>query len=315
MDNFLFLKDEEKEIYFNVIANELNVTPQLIEKDFWVCWTLKTLFSLPLSGNHFTFKGGISLSKCYNIIKRFSEDIDISIERSFLTTQDSIEPNSQQSGKENQRRLKRLKQVCQKKISNVIIPEFENSISTFLPETGKWDIKLDPDDSDKQTVLFIYPSVIYKDISWYIQSVVKIEFGARSDHWPVENKIVTPYVANVSVDIIIESASVRVLAAERTFWEKATILHMIHYYLEDKNLPLRMSRHYYDLFAMADSPIYKKSLDRIYLLKDVSEHKSLFFKANWAHYEEAKSGSLKLLPRENQINQLKNDYRQMEEMF
>jgi hypothetical protein len=72
MDNFLLLKDSDKKVYFDVVANELDVTPQLIEKDFWVCWTLKTLFSLPASGSHLTFKGGTSLSKCYNIIKRFS---------------------------------------------------------------------------------------------------------------------------------------------------------------------------------------------------------------------------------------------------
>ena len=126
---------------------------------------------------------------------------------------------------------------------------------------------------------------------------------------------VRPYVANVSGDVIVDGISVRVLAAERTFWEKATILHMIYHYPKGKNVPLRMSRHYYDLFAMADTPIYGKSLEKISLLKDVSEHKSLFFKANWAHYEEAKPGSLKLLPRDEQVSQLKADCRQMQEMF
>jgi hypothetical protein len=126
---------------------------------------------------------------------------------------------------------------------------------------------------------------------------------------------IIPYVANASDDVSIEGASVRVLAAERTFWEKATILHMVHNYPEGKNVPPRMSRHYYDLFAMVNTPIYKKALEKISLLKDVSNHKALFFKANWAHYEEAKPGSLKLLPREDQIKQLKTDYRQMQEMF
>ena len=56
MDNFLFLKDPDKKVYFDVVANELDVTPQLIEKDFWVCWILKILFPLPVSGNHLTLK-------------------------------------------------------------------------------------------------------------------------------------------------------------------------------------------------------------------------------------------------------------------
>ena len=100
MDNFLLLKDSDKKVYFDVVANELDVTPQLIEKDFWVCWILKMLFSLPESGNHLTFKGGTSLSKCYNVIKRFSEDVDVSIERSFLTSQESIEPDIVVKGSE-----------------------------------------------------------------------------------------------------------------------------------------------------------------------------------------------------------------------
>ena len=126
---------------------------------------------------------------------------------------------------------------------------------------------------------------------------------------------VIPYVANVSGDMAIEGVSVQVLVAERTFWEKATILHMIYHYPEGKNVLPRMSRHYYDLFAMVDTPIYKRSLEKMALLKDVSEHKSLFFKANWAHYEEAKPDSLRLVPRDDQISQLKTDYRQMQQMF
>jgi len=126
---------------------------------------------------------------------------------------------------------------------------------------------------------------------------------------------VKPYVSSVSGDVAIEGARVRVLAAERTFWEKATILHMIYHYPKGKNVPPRMSRHYYDLFAMADTSIYAKSLEKIELLKHVSEHKSLFFKANWAHYEEAKPGSLRLVPRDEQKGQLKTDYRQMQQMF
>lgn len=142
-----------------------------------------------------------------------------------------------------------------------------------------------------------------------------IEFGSRAEHWPVENMMVTPYVANILGDVTIEGTHVRVLAAERTFWEKATILHIIYHYPEGKNIPQGMSRHYYDLFSMMDTPIYEKSLEKVSLLKDVSEHKSLYFKANWAHYEEAKAGSLRLVPRDEQVSQLKTDYRQMQEMF
>jgi len=276
---------------------------------------LKTLFSLPQSGSHLTFKGGTSLSKCYNAIGRFSEDVDVSIERLFLSSKQAIEPEKQESNKENQRRLERLQVACQEMISETIIPELKKNVSAVLSSKQEWKIELDPSDVLRQTVLFIFPHALTSSEGSYIKTAVKVEFGSRADHWPVKTMTVKPYIASVPGDVAIEGTGVRVLAAERTFWEKATILHMIYHYPEGKNIPLRMSRHYYDLFAMANTPIYKKSLKNIALLKDVSEHKSLFFKANWAHYEEAKPGSLRLVPRNDQIIQLKTDYRQMQQMF
>ncbi len=312
MDKFLLLKDSDKKVYFDVVADELGVTPQLIEKDFWVCWMLKMLFSLPKSGNHLTFKGGTSLSKCYNVIKRFSEDVDVSIERTFLTSQESIEPDRKQGTKENQRRLDRLKQACQEKIVDVIVPELEDNIGSALSIMGKWKIKLDPDDPDKQTILFTYPSAIENGKDGYVQPVVKIELGARSDHWPVEVMSVKPYVSNVAGKVTIEGTQVRVLGAERTFWEKATILHAISH---GSKLRARMSRHYYDVGEMVGSSIYNKAIQNIDLLIKVAEHKALFFKDSKARYDLAKPGSLRLMPLEEHLVQLNDDYRQMQEMF
>ncbi len=312
MDKFLLLSKDDKQAYFGVAADSLNVMPQLIEKDFWVCWILKILFSLSETGSHLTFKGGTSLSKCYNIISRFSEAVDISIERSFLSITESIEPEKEQSGKENRRRLDRLRKVCQEKISEVIIPDLRDKISSSLPALEKWSIELDPNDLDRQTVLFIYPYVVESSIKGYVQPFVKIEFGARSDHWPIETMNVIPYVANVSGIDAIESISVRVLGAERTFWEKATILHAIR---NSSNLRARMSRHYYDVFEMVDSPIFDKAMENIDLLLKVAEHKALFFRDTKARYDLAKPGSLRLMPKDEDVVQLNADYEQMQQMF
>ncbi len=315
MNKFASLPHKEKRAYFEVAAANLNIMPQLVEKDFWVCWILKVLFSLPEVGEHLTFKGGTSLSKCYDVIKRFSEDIDISIERSFLSGSGPIEPDREESNKENQKRLKELHVACTKKIDDVIFPALKKSIASVLIDKKEWKLELDVEDEDGQTILFVFPHAMTSNSENYIRSSVKIELGARSDHWPVETATVVPYIANVGGHLAIEGASVRVLAAERTFWEKATILHMIYHYQAEKNVPSRMSRHYYDIYAMANSSIYKRALESISLLKSVADHKSLFFKANWAHYETAKPGTLKLSPREDQMSQLKNDYRMMQQMF
>ncbi len=315
MNKFVLLAHKDKRAYFEVAAANLNIMPQLVEKDFWVCWILKTIFSLPEIGTHLTFKGGTSLSKCYNVIKRFSEDIDISIERRFLSKTLAIEPDKEKSNKENQKRLKELELVCKTKIDEIILPDLKKAIATVLSDSSEWKIELDPEDADGQTALFIFPHAMTNTTESYVRSSVKVEFGARADHWPVETATIVPYIANVPGEQVIEGASVRVLAVERTFWEKATILHMIYHYPPEKNVPLRMSRHYYDIYAMVDSPIYKKALESIALLKHVSDHKTLFFKANWAHYDTAKPGTLRLVPRDNQVSQLKNDYRQMQQMF
>lgn len=315
MDKFVLLTHKDKRAYFEVAAANLNIMPQLVEKDFWVCWILKILFSLPEIGAHLTFKGGTSLSKCFNVIKRFSEDIDISIERIFLSKTRAIEPDKGKSNKENQKRLKELQLVCKTKIDEIIVPNLKQAILAVLSNKKEWNIELDPDDPDGQTVLFTFPHAMMSNTESHVRSSVKIEFGARADHWPVETAIIVPYVANVSDNLSIDGFSVRVLAAERTFWEKATILHMIYHYPPEKGVPPRMSRHYYDVYAMAGLPIYKRALESIALLKHAAEHKTLFFKANWAHYEEAAPGTLRLVPRDDQMNQLRNDYRQMQQMF
>jgi hypothetical protein len=112
--------------------------------------------------------------------------------------------------------------------------------------------------------------------------------------------------------VTIEGAKVRVLGAERTFWEKATILHAIS---NGSKLRARMSRHYYDVGEMVGSSIYNKAIQNIDLLIKVAEHKALFFKDNKARYDLAKPGSLRLVPPDEHLVQLNDDYRQMQQMF
>ena len=315
MNRFLLLTPKDKFAHFKITAANLNISPELVEKDFWVCWILNILFSLPGIGSHLTFKGGTSLSKCYDVIKRFSEDVDISIERRFLLDSKSIEPDTGQSNTENQKRLNQLQELCKQKVDEDILPGLRQAIISALPVAEKWDLKLDSKDPDGQTILFVYPQVIENNAESYVKSFVRLEFGARSDHWPVETLPIVPYISYFSKDLAIKEVLLRVLAAERTFWEKATILHMIYHYPSGKNMSLRMSRHYYDICAMADSPIYQRALNSILLLKHVADHKALFFKASWAHYEEATPSHLRIVPRKDQINDLANDYRQMRPMF
>lgn len=164
MNKFIQLNDKDKRAYFEIAAAKLNIMPQLIEKDFWVCWILKILFALPKSGSHLTFKGGTSLSKCYHVIRRFSEDVDVSIERTFLSNEKSIEPTKNESNKENQRRLERLQIACKEKISDILIPEFKKSISAVFGDKKKWKVELDANDVLGQTLLFTFPHALTSSV-------------------------------------------------------------------------------------------------------------------------------------------------------
>jgi len=316
MNQFALLPAKEKIAYFDLAAAKLNIMPLLIEKDFWVCWVLKLLFSLDNIGKHLTFKGGTSLSKCYNVIRRFSEDVDISIERNYLNHNRNMEPAVGNSNKENKKRIKALQQACQNAVAKEILPQLQEKIQNILAAMDKWALVLDPDDPDQQTLLFQFPNALASSSANYLRPAVKIELGSRSDHWPIESVDIFPYLTDAIPEATtIDKTPVRVLAAERTFWEKITILHMIHHYPIEKAMPIRMSRHYYDIYEMAQSPIFEKALMQIELLKHVAEHKNLFFKSSWAKYDEARPGTLRLVPKSHQINALKIDYQQMQQMF
>jgi hypothetical protein len=145
---------------------------------------------------------------------------------------------------------------------------------------------------------------------------VKIELGARSDHFPVERTSVEPYLSDPFPDALDNpSARVRVLGVERTFWEKATILHMLHHWPVEKKIAPRMSRHYYDVFQMSHSYAIDRAMDEIDLLSRVATHKSVFFRSSWARYDRAIPGTLRLVPCEHHVRPLEQDYDAMQPMF
>ena len=316
MDDFVRLPSDERRPYFEEAAARLGMSSQLIEKDFWVCWSLRRLFSLEEFRDHLTFKGGTTLSKVYRVIERFSEDVDVAIEPGFLGFGGEKEPEKGASGKEQQRRIDRLKKVCQAAIVERLQPRLREAVAEGLGDEADWNLSLDLADPDRQTLLFRYPPAIKGSLSPYFAASVKLEFGARSDHFPVEKALVTPYLSDAIPEALANgNAGVRVLTAARTFWEKATILHMLHHQPEGKQVAPRMSRHYYDVFRLSLSSVWQQALDSVDLLERVAVFKAVFFKAGWARYDKARPGTLRLLPAEHLIGPLARDYAEMLPMF
>jgi hypothetical protein len=316
MDHFIQLSPDARRRAFEATGADLSMQAQIVEKDFWVCWTLKELFALPAIGEHLIFKGGTSLSKVFKIIERFSEDIDVSIDRGWLGFGGANEPEAGASNKEKQRRIEALKTACQQRVATVLQPALESAIAAKAGKGETWTLRADEDDPDRQTLLFEYPTSFTPEATGYIRRLVKIEMGARADHWPSETKTITPYVAEQFPQGFHEpSAEVKTLSAERTFWEKATILHAEFHRPADKPMPERFSRHYCDFYELIRKGVATRATANLELLARVAQHKNLFFRTSWARYGEATKGSLRIAPPAQRVRALRDDYGKMQQMF
>ncbi len=323
MRDFARLSPGQKKLFFDAAASEVGLPTHIIEKDFWVCWLLDLLFSLDEIKDHLTFKGGTSLSKVYDTIRRFSEDVDISVEKSYLGFEGDKNPSSTESNKKAKKLIEELGDACKGFVQKKLREELKNYIQEEFSQEPwpyqidrDWSLEVDDDDKDGQTLLFYYPTES-NQVSSYVRPSVKIEVGARADHWPVEMRKISSYVAQGTPQgIANKECEIKVLSIERTFWEKATILHRFANFPLDKKVPIRQSRHFYDTYCLLISDAKEKALEKIDLLEKVSEHKKLYFRSSWADYESAKNPkTLKLVPQEEILNAMKNDYKQMSEMF
>ena len=296
---------------------QLNLSEIAVEKDFWVCWTLRKLFELPKWGEHLTFKGGTSLSKCWKLIERFSEDIDIVIERGALGFSGENAVEQAPSKTQTEKRLKALKVACQQCISDRIQPALIDVISSDLRETLEWTLEPDPYDPDGQTLLLFYPTVFPAQAA-YLRPAVKIEIGARSDIDPAESIEIRPYISDAFPDLLLEpDTDVRAVMPTRTFWEKAMLLHEETFRPEaNKKHRKAMARHYYDLYRLILAGIGDQSAQDPDLFYRIVEHRRGFFHYTWFDYSTLNLGQLRLVPAEADRPAWQADYESMQgEMF
>jgi len=311
MDTFLQLPASRRLLAFQQVDETMGLQAASVEKDFWVCWTLRELFSLPSIGEHLTFKGGTSLSKAWKLIERFSEDIDIIVDKEVLGFGGDSAPDQAPSNKQRKARLEGLMNACREWVQGTLQPALTSRIQETLGEIG-WQLEVDPDIPDGQCLLFHYPSVFATSAAGYVRPVVKIELGARSDDWPAEEKPILPYVTEHFPAFDPAPAfNVRVLAAERTFWEKACLLHEETFRPVGKPRKIRMARHYYDLWCLLRAGVGERALAQTALFKRVAEHRELFFRFSWVDYTTHKPGSFRLTPPPEHFADWKSDYAAM----
>lgn len=312
MDDFANDTPENRNEAFQETAAQLGISKAIVEKDFWVCWSLSKLFALPSFKDHLIFKGGTSLSKAYNVIQRFSEDVDLSLDRTRLGFEDENDPDHPTlSGKRQKQLLQKLQDTAKLAVSGSLLDETSTVFGDCLGQ--HFALRVDPNDA--QTILFAYPTISGQRES-YVTPVVRFEFGARGVQLPAENKEISPYIDQVFPDLLANrGVAVKTLGVERTFWEKATILHMLYHQDASKPLADRMSRHYYDMAQLIGNSAKFRALENLEMLEEVAHHKSVFFKAAWARYEDAVPGSIKLMPGADLLAALCRDYTGMREMI
>ncbi len=311
-DPYLSLTNTERAELIDEVSRRRNLAPAILEKDYWVCRTLDAVFSLPAIGEHLVFKGGTSLSKVFGLIERFSEDVDLSFHRDYLGFGDNEhDPEAAPSNKNQRHRIDDLQAACADHIRDVLLPALKDKFQTLLGE-DEWSLEIDPQES--QTLLFHFPQAGSATLP-YIKPAVRIELGARSDHWPRERHSILSYLGETLDQPFMGTATIEVLAAERTFWEKATLLHAECHRPADKAMPARYARHYHDLARIAASEVTNRALADTELRKRVVEHKSVYFRSATAKYDLAVPGSFRLVPDASRLNELKKDHAAMTQMF
>lgn len=161
--------------------------------------------------------------------------------------------------------------------------------------------------------MFAYPK-LFNELG--LIQTIRLEIGALAAWTPTKFVEIMPYVAQ-HYPVLFEqkSTTVRAVAPERTFWEKATILHHEANRPEYLEIPKRYSRHYYDLYQMSKTKVKQKAFSRLGLLKMVVDFKMKFYPRGWAKYEEAVPGSLKLVPPKYRFESLKADCQSMKDML
>lgn len=312
---FLSLSGDERREYFIECGARNGLSPVIIEKDFWVCWTLSILFRSSFA-DHLVFKGGTSLSKVFHAIDRFSEDIDLSLSPEFLQL-----PAPGKSRNQANKWMVTAEAACVDVVRDSMRPELARQMESDMhgaSDSFSGDERLvfevDPQ-SHSPVLLFYYPTTLPAGVD-YLKRSVKLEFGSLTEQRPTGRHSVSPWLADEFAELLDDwRCEVVALEIERTFWEKATILHAECHRPDDKLTPDRFSRHYADTVALAQHPQGQRAIALDDVRARVVDWKSRFFGSAWARYELAVPGSFRLVPSASRVEALRRDYREMRDMY
>lgn len=313
MNTVALLSAEDRLALFTETGAAQGLPPFHVEKDFWVCWVLASLFGHEEIGPNLTFRGGTSLSKAWALIERFSEDIDLAMSRSWLgPAKDPGEAGISSSEKE--RRLKALRDECREMITDKLAPALQSAAASLV-EPFRIEIEPLAKARDPFCIHFEYPGTGLRPPADYNQALVKIELSGRAARWPMEDRIIRPYIADT---FPAETGNPRLTLScvrpERTFWEKAALIHEQNIRPEERPLAPRQARHLSDLVRLWNADVAAAD-GFLALFTGVKIHRSTYFDYAWVDYETLTPGGLHLVPPETRLADWRADYQAMRSMF
>lgn len=302
---FLLLPAEDRLEALSVAADRSGRPAHLLEKDAWVVWALATLYGSPL-GEHLVFKGGTSLSKAYGVIRRFSEDVDLTYDIRALAP-DLVGDNGEALPKtrsEEKRWTSAVRERLPQWVSGAVQPVIAEALA------GKSLSAVIRVDGEK---LFIDYEATTAG-SGYVSPSVMLEFGARSTGEPASPRDVTCDAAGLVDGLVFPTARPRVMHAERTFWEKATAIHV--FCLQERLRGDRFARHWHDVVRLDEAGFAAAAFADRELANAVARHKAMFFAEKAADrsqidYASAVNGGLQLVPAGDGAKALAEDYARM----
>ncbi len=306
MKDWIAKSERDRLDILRLVAGKTLLPDYMIEKDWWVVIALESIFTCSLK-DHFAFKGGTSLSKAWQLLNRFSEDIDIVINKTLFGIRQDEEIGRSKRGK--------LRKDAHRYIKEVAIPELYGQLSSMNIPMSEFSIDVEDDASSDQdpTVLCLNYKPLTEIKDEYTKHQVKIEIGVRALMEPCEVRLVSCYIAQELEPS--EIVSVSTVLPERTFWEKAMLLHELFQEPIDTMDIDKMSRHWYDLDRLRESSYATKAMMNRALYNAIRQHRKVFTKVSGIDYDKLSPKSLNIFPPQTKEKDWSADYDRMIESY
>ncbi len=305
MTAWLKLDKEQQLRIFEQIRSNTGLPVQAIEKDWWVVRTLELVFQTSIAP-HTVFKGGTSLSKAWNLIDRFSEDIDLALDRKFLGFDKAM------SGAQ----VSKLRKQSFHFISETFYPELKRKFQQGGFDEVKVQLgEIRDTDQDPLIIEVYYPGVTKK--ASYIQPRVLVEIGSRSLIEPHTQKLFSSLVGEFYKNQSFADTAITIptVNPERTFLEKIFLLHEEFQKSGDKVRVDRLSRHLYDIEKMMDTPYANEALTNKVLYQSIVEHRRTITPLRGIDYSNHAPDKINPIPPAAILHKWKKDYETMQEFM